>query len=95
MLPFSGYSSQVKLIQGFQVSKPDNVRWINNHGALVVYPSNKDILVKYNEIPGNIIPQIQIVQSKNNTVPQDNVIFYGISLKSMISQYSVRYYNPR
>jgi hypothetical protein len=30
----------------------------------------------------NIIPQIQIVQSKTAFVPRDNVILYGISLKA-------------
>jgi hypothetical protein len=33
---------------------------------------------------------------KTSFVPRDNVILYGISLKVMISQCSVRYYNiPR
>jgi hypothetical protein len=33
---------------------------------------------------------------KTSFLPRDNVIFYGISLKFMISQSSVRYYNiPR
>jgi hypothetical protein len=33
---------------------------------------------------------------KTSFVPRDNVILYGISLKFMISQCSVRYYNiPR
>jgi hypothetical protein len=44
----------------------------------------------------NIIPQIQIVQWKTAFVPRESVIFYGISLKFMISQSSVGYYNiPR
>jgi hypothetical protein len=40
--------------------------------------------------------KFKLSNEKTAFVPRDNVIFYGISLKFMISQCSVRYYNiPR
>jgi hypothetical protein len=40
--------------------------------------------------------KFNLSNEKTAFVPRDNVIFYGISLKFMISQCSVRYYNiPR
>ena len=40
--------------------------------------------------------KFKLSNEKTAFVPCDNVIFYGISLKFMISQCSVRYYNiPR
>ena len=37
--------------------------------------------------------KFQLSNQKTTFVPRDNVIFYGISLKFVISQCSVRYYN--
>jgi hypothetical protein len=37
--------------------------------------------------------KFKLFNEKTAFVPRDNVIFYGISLKFMISQCSVRYYN--
>ena len=40
--------------------------------------------------------KFKLSNEKTSFVPRDNVNFYGISLKFMISQCSVRYYNiPR
>jgi hypothetical protein len=40
--------------------------------------------------------KFKLSNEKTSFVPRDNVIFYGISLKLMISRCSVRYYNiPR
>jgi hypothetical protein len=37
--------------------------------------------------------KFKLSNEKTSFVPRDNVIFYGISLKLMILQCSVRYYN--
>jgi hypothetical protein len=62
----------------------------------VVYLTAHLLVLK--EVCLTIILYLKFKLSNKRTafVPRDNVIFYGISLKFMISQCSVRYYNiPR